>query len=155
VPEGVPVMDGLEPPEPPLVPLLEAVGPAPHPAAAAAASKTHMAARRCQAGSARIDVVAPVVTPWLALWRVRKAKSAKTPARITRPSMRWSMGTNFFTFVAAAAVAANIALEKTCTCMFVRGARAKGAALLPAIVVAITVNAAGPVVLTCTAAGTT
>ena len=65
------------------------------------------------------------------------------------------MGANFFTFVAATAVAANIAPEKTCTCMFVRGALAKGAALLPAVVVTITVNPAGLPLFTCTAAGTT
>ena len=64
-------MDGLEPPELPLVPLLEAPGPAPHPEAATAANNTHMAAKRCQAGSAGIDAVDPVftrvVTPLLAL----------------------------------------------------------------------------------------
>ena len=65
------------------------------------------------------------------------------------------MGANFFTFVAATAVAANIAPEKTCTCTFVRGARAKGAALLPAVVVTITVNPAGLPLFTCPAAGTT
>ena len=113
MPEGVPVIGGLEPPELPLVPLLEAPGPAPHPEAATAANNTHMAAKRCQAGSARSDAVARVVIPWLALWRVTKARSANTPARITRPAMRWSMGANFFTFVAATGVAANIAAEKS------------------------------------------
>jgi hypothetical protein len=89
------------------------------------------------------------------LWRATKSKSPNTPTRITRPAMRWSMGANFFTFVAATAVAANIAPEKTCTCMFVRGARAKVAALLPAVVVTITVKPAGLPLFTCTAAGTT